>query len=337
VGTNWDYGNPGRIVKKKAKARTTTREKSKDKTRFNSKFPFHKKAEALDELAWALDHNEMLGSGPGATGNHGAGHGQANQRSSMRPPGSVRAADSIAHSPASVGAAPTPLAGVMTPKADPGSVRTPGDFSASVASPADKNPCTPKSVSSAYPVPSPYPTADKKPEIKSEFDDSATTTAATSTSYANSQKTDLSNSENPLYGNSSEFGNFSFNLKRPRLPLKEYESGLESEAGSISDGIYETDFLQHWLNHPVKKFRPAEHRSGDPLRPMYRRASQSADSPKPVEIGAEVEEGEAVRNPDSGDASGKKSSGTKTESMETGDAAEIKKEAKVRFIIRRLA
>ena len=349
IASNWDFGNPGRLVKKKPKSRTgSSREKSKDRNRFNSKFPFHKKAEALDEMAWALDHNEMLGAGAASTAglsasNHGSGHGHGGQRSAMRPPGSVRALDSIAHSPASVGAAPTPLAGVMTPKGGPGSVRTPGDFSASVASPADKNPATPKSVPPAYPVPSPYPAVDKKPDIKGEFEEPSTSTASTNaaTPAAGSShatygpKSDLTNSDHGVPGGQADAGgssgSFSFSLKRPRLPLKEYETGLESETGSISDSIYDTQFLQHWLNHPVKKFRPAEQRSGDPLRPMYRRPSQSADSPKQSDIRMEVEE-EEPRNPDSSEP-GKKLLGIKTESFDFGEGPEIKKEPKVRFFV----
>ena len=33
--------------------------------------------------------------------------------------------------------------------------------------------------------------------------------------------------------------------------------------------------LQHWLNYPVKKFRPVESKKGDPFRPLYRRHSQA--------------------------------------------------------------
>ena len=33
--------------------------------------------------------------------------------------------------------------------------------------------------------------------------------------------------------------------------------------------------LQHWLNYPVKKFRPVDGKRGDPLRPLYRRNSQA--------------------------------------------------------------
>ena len=331
-------------MKKKPKGRTSSREKSKDRSRFNSKFPFHKKAEALDELAWALDHNEMLCGGANLAANHGASHGQANQRSgmaAMRPPGSVRALDSIAHSPASVGAAPTPLAGVMTPKGGPGSVRTPGDFSASMASPADcKPPSTPKSVPPSYPVASPYPQQDKKPEIKTEFDESSmpasttsvnVTATTTTSSYVNSSlgaKSELTSCEH-LSENSS------LPLKRPRLPLKEYESGLDSEVGSLSDSIYDTQYLHHWLNHPVKKFRPNEMKPGDPLRPMYRRPSQSSDSPKMAsDIRMEVEEDDSSasnnRNSDPAEVNVKtQTTGIKQEPFEFGDGQDIKKELKV--------
>ena len=346
IGSHWDFANPGRLVKKKSKGRTSSKEKSKDRNRFNSKFPFHKKAEALDELAWALDQNEMLGAAGLSSSGHG--NGQANgQRSAMRPPGSVRAADSIAHSPASVGAAPTPLASVMTPKGGPGSVRTPGDFSgsASVASPADKNPATPKSVPPTYPVPSPYPPqSDKKVDIKSEFDDaasSASTTAAaaaTSSLYASSSfglKSELTTSDNFSSHNNETSCHVTLNLKRPRLPLKEYESGLEAEAGSVSDSIYDTEYLQHWLNHPVKKFRPSEQKSNDPFRPMYRRASQQPSDPqKLIESVMEVEEDENSSRNSVDAGSCKKQIGIKTEPADPSDYVdngEMKKENKVRL------
>ena len=351
IASHWDFGNPGRLVKKKPKGRTSSREKSKDRSRFNSKFPFHKKAEALDELAWALDHNEMLCGGANLAGNHGASHGQGNHRSgmaAMRPPGSVRALDSIAHSPASVGAAPTPLASAMTPKGGPGSVRTPGDFSASMASPADcKPPGTPKSVPPNYPVASPYPQPDKKPELKTEFDESmpaSSTTAATAlnatTTAAGGSSTYVTSSlgaKSELTSSEHLSENSSLPLKRPRLPLKEYESGLDSEVGSLSDSIYDTQYLQHWLNHPVKKFRPNESKPGDPLRPMYRRPSQSADSPKQSEVRMEVEEEDNSasnsRSSDSAEVNGKAQTVIKAEPFEFVDGQEIKKEIKVNFSI----
>jgi hypothetical protein len=63
-------------------------------------------------------------------------------------------------------------------------------------------------------------------------------------------------------------------VKRPALPLKEYELELQREE-SLSDIIYDYQALHHWLNHPVKKFRPSESRMDDPKRPMYRRNSQA--------------------------------------------------------------
>lgn len=348
INSHWDFGNPGRLVKKKPKGRTSSREKSKDRNRFNSKFPFHKKAEALDELAWALDHNEMLGGGA-TNSNHGANHGQGSQRSglgAMRPPGSVRALDTMTHSPASVGGVPTPLASAMTPKGEPLSVRTPGDFSASMASPADcKPPSTPKSVPPSYPVTSPYPQPEKKHEIKTEFDENSLTTggmtstvatASTSSGYVNSSltsgaKSDLTSSEHSIETSS-------FPLKRPLLPVKEYESGQLSDVWTLSDSVYDTQYMQHWLNHPVKKFRPTEQRIGDPLRPMYRRPSQSADSPRQSDIRMEDREDEssllAKRTSDSVDVNGKKQSSVANSSdpYEFSDLQDIKKEIKVNIV-----
>ena len=341
IASHWDFGNPGRIVKKKSKGRTSSREKSKDRSRFNSRFPFHKKAEALDELAWALDHNEMLG-GAGAAAHGGAhGHGHGSQRGgmgSMRPPGSVRALDSIVHSPASVGAVPTPLTSAMTPKGGPGSVRTPGDFS-SMNSPADcKPPHTPKSVPPSYPVASPYPQSEKKHDVKTEFEDSSgqssstSTTAASCSSYVNSSlmssgvKSELTSSEH-LSGEACSL----INLKRPLLPVKEYEAGLQSEMGALSDSIYDTVYLQHWLNHPVKKFRPSEPKNGDPLRPMYR--PRLGHSPKVAE-GRLADGGESnasAKNSaeSSSDNNNKRANALNSDPYEFSDGQDIKKELKV--------
>lgn len=330
-------------MKKKSKGRTSSREKSKDRSRFNSKFPFHKKAEALDELAWALDHNEMLGGAGAAAhaGAHGHGHGLGNQRGgmgSMRPPGSVRALDSIVHSPASVGAVPTPLACAMTPKGGPGSVRTPGDF-ASMNSPADcKPPHTPKSVPPSYPVASPYPQCEKKHEVKSEFEENSSTgqnTAATTTSssYGNSSLASSGAVKSELTGSEHLSGDTSFsliNLKRPMLPVKEYEAGLQSEMGVLSDSIYDTEYLQHWLNHPVKKFRPSEPKNGDPLRPMYR--PKLGQSPKQVEgragVGGE-NNASAKNSAESSNDNSKRANALNSDPYEFSDGQDIKKEVKV--------
>jgi hypothetical protein len=219
----------------------------------------------------------------------------------------------------------------MTPKGGPGSVRTPADFSASVASPADgaKPPSTPKSVPPAYPVPSPYP-AEKKPEVKCELDEpsNAHATSGASSFVSSAVFVGGMRSEVPHGDHVTE----TLTLKRPRLPLKEYEAGLDMEASSVSDSIYDTEYLQHWLNHPVKKFRPSELKSEDPLRPMYRRASQAADSPKRPEMGANGDDGAmpADHVSDSDDVSGRRQAAVKSEPFDFADGSDIKKENKVK-------
>ncbi len=153
----WDFGNPGRYVKKKKR-----NPKSKDhQKRFNSKVPFHKKVETLDDLAWALDQSELLGTN-NVVGNMGGGGGSLNN---SRGPGSNNPNDStkssirdgnppslVSPAPGSVGPV-TPL-GISTPKA-------PGPPSIGPPTPMDvdiKQPSTPKSVPppSYPPVPSPF-------------------------------------------------------------------------------------------------------------------------------------------------------------------------------------
>ncbi len=139
---HWDFCNPGKTTKKRHKIRTSSREsKSRDRSRFSSKIPFHRKAEVVDDLAWTFGQTMMIGGGAGgggsgggaaatnggsgATGsngtNGGTGSGSNGGRSGqMGPPGSVKGISS----PASVG--PTTPLGAMTPKGSP-SVKTPGD------------------------------------------------------------------------------------------------------------------------------------------------------------------------------------------------------------------
>ncbi len=73
--------------------------------------------------------------------------------------------------------------------------------------------------------------------------------------------------------------------KRPALPSKEYEVELRRE-DFLSDSVYDYRSMRHWLNHPVKRFRPSERKASaaggggggggdDPPRPMYRRNSQA--------------------------------------------------------------
>ena len=71
VLAHWDYGNPGRVVKKRPPAnrnvgssRSSGRDRSKNSIhghRFvNSKIPYHKKADAVDELAWSFGQSDMM-------------------------------------------------------------------------------------------------------------------------------------------------------------------------------------------------------------------------------------------------------------------------------------
>ncbi|XP_066998213.1 mediator of RNA polymerase II transcription subunit 13 isoform X2 [Anabrus simplex] len=66
-------------------------------------------------------------------------------------------------------------------------------------------------------------------------------------------------------------------LKRPVLSSKEYESILMEEE-QPSKLLYDYSTLDAWLNHPVKRFKPAETRSLDSLRPPpFNRRSSSSD------------------------------------------------------------
>ena len=184
----WDFAYPGRYVKKKLKS--TRREKtSKDhRIRFNSKVPFHKKQESVDELTWSMDYVDISGlpgSGSHLTGLHNATPGSAvggvntntNSVPSNAPTPNNQPGKSKAHQTSLVSPAPSggprsvggPVTPVFTPK---GSVRTPGG--ADLLSPhpppsngpltpldIDTKPSTPKSVPS-YPIPSPF---DKKPVL----------------------------------------------------------------------------------------------------------------------------------------------------------------------------
>ncbi len=270
-------------MKKKHKSKQSSREKSKDRNKFNSKFPFHKKSEALDELAWAMDHTAtIMPGGVNVIGMPVGAHRTNSSNCSMRPPNSVRAVDTSVHSPASVGAVPTPLGSVLTPKGGPSSVRTPCDMTASLASPADcKPPLTPKSVPS-YPVSSPFPVSDKKIDFKTETDDTCLSNSggslvAHTVSPSSAPQTYVSSL---LVSNSDQHvQKLQLPLKRPHLPLKEYESEIGQESEFFAEHLYDTVDMQHWLNYPVKKFCRLPEKTEDPPRPMYRRPSQSSDSP----------------------------------------------------------
>eukprot|EP00095_Tigriopus_kingsejongensis_P006785 maker-scaffold794_size96255-snap-gene-0.18 protein:Tk06785 transcript:maker-scaffold794_size96255-snap-gene-0.18-mRNA-1 annotation:"thyroid hormone receptor-associated" len=296
----WDFCNPGRIVKRKGRSRPKT-EKSKDRIRFNPKLPFHRKSDLIDDLAWSFGQNDMLCANSGVLGSQGASRlsGGGNPRS-MAPPGSVKDGSGLGiNSPASVG--PVTPGSVLTPKGPaPGSVRTPGDPMGCLASPHPpasngpltpmdidchhKPPVTPKSVPTYSPFPNvrsidnrrvdsvkqedqtdPSETTNLnsgvKTELKEEGDD---------TSSRAPQGTSQANETGPAASTNGSIISF----KRPALPMKEYEEELSRE-DLLSDHVYDYRSMQHWLNHPVKKFRPTESRNGDPLRPIYRRNSQA--------------------------------------------------------------
>lgn len=270
-------------MKKKHKSKQSSREKSKDRSKFNSKFPFHKKTEALDASAWAIDHTAMIMPGGVNVGGMPVGGHRTNSANCfLRPPNSVRAVDTSVHSPASVGAVPTPLGSVMTPKGGPSSVRTPCDMTASLASPAEcKAPLTPKSVPSSYPVSSPFPTSDKKTEMKNDQEDSCLSNGGGSIVAATASPSGVTTYVSRLLVSNSDqlVEKLKLPLKRPHLPLKEYESEIGQESEFFAEHLYDTEDMQHWLNYPVKKFCRLPEKTEDPPRPMYRRPSQSSDSP----------------------------------------------------------
>ena len=179
--SGWDFSYPGRFIKKKP--RSKIREKlSKDhrSIRFNSKVPFHKKPEAVDELTWAMDQTDMLGGATGHVTGHSVnsvGDGSKNGTNNSTPMNSQPSSNKKGQ-PSLVSPAPRSVGGPLTPVFTPkGSVRTPGGVdllspqcgappSNGPLTPMDmggdcgKQPATPKSVPS-YPIPSPF---DNKPK-----------------------------------------------------------------------------------------------------------------------------------------------------------------------------
>lgn len=300
----WDFSFPGRYVKKKPRNKLREKSSKDQRIRFNSKVPFHKKADTVDELSWAMDQSDLLG-GPVGPQNSGSTSNNVNNRggsnSQMR--GTVQPS-LVSPAPGSVGGPVTPF----TPKGGPGSVRTPGApdlLSPPGAPPSNgpltpmdmdsKNPGTPKSVPS-YPMPSPFSAAEqqnKKPittstpstVVKSEILQSVLQQPPASSSSLPpfNVKTELdTNSDEAVNeasnanatSSSSSMSSLS-SFKRPALPMKEYEGDLETEHLRLSDTIYDTDSIKSWLNHPVKRFKPTDSRHNDPFKPLYRRQSQA--------------------------------------------------------------
>lgn len=301
---HWDFNNPSRILKKKARNnRQNSKERSRDsRNRFSTKIPHHKKADIVEELAWTMDHTDMLcGNGQAGAGARLRGGTPAASvgPASMGPPGSVRGAGNEGSgaggltSPASIG---TPVS-VLTPKApgDPHAMMSPQVQPASNGplTPMEsdnKPPRTPKSVPPpSYSIASPYTSVksvEKKSDVvkQEESEQPEAHTGAQQPQQPNSGIKQEMQTQSESTPSTFEYGS-SLNqqppavtvqapVKRPSLPLKEYELELLKE-DSLSDVIYDYQAMQDWLNHPVKKFRPSDPRNSDPKRPMYRRQSQA--------------------------------------------------------------
>lgn len=297
--SQWEFCNPSRLMKKKSR-RQSSRERSKDRNRFSSKIPFHRKVDVMDALAWTMGQGMIIGHG--GDGADGTGDRLNN---SMGPPGSVRGSGSAGDpatmglsSPASVG----PVTPVLTPKAPVGSVRTPGDPNSLLSPPQpasngpltpmdseQKPPRTPKSVSQ-YSAASPF-TNVKSVEVKKVDSVKPPPDEQQQQQQQPQQQQQQQTSAQPLSQQppvvethvkqeSADVAAIDLSIvpsvpfKRPYLPTKEYEEELDKE-DTLSDTVYDHKSLRHWLNHPVKRFRPSEQRNGDPLRPMYRRSSQA--------------------------------------------------------------
>ena len=288
---HWDFCNPGKTIKKRS--RNGRNKSSRDRNRFSSKVPFHRKADVIDDLAWTFGQTMMMGAG-GAGGAGGAttpdpSVGATGSAGKMGPPGAVP-------SPAGSAGPATPVS-IMTPKG-PASVKTPGDPHMLNSEPPPSNgpltpaggdgamaPRTPKSVPQYPGVASPFPnvkSVENKRGIGSVKQEEPLTPAPAENGVQGQQQLDdvkqepaaveqtafgTSLSKKPQKGSSGPF-------KRPALPLKEYQAELEREE-VLSDDVYDHKSLQHWLNYPVKKFRPIESKKGDAFRPLYRRNSQA--------------------------------------------------------------
>jgi hypothetical protein len=139
---------------------------------------------------------------------------------------------------------------------------------------------TPKSVPSLYSPFTNVKSVERKPDVGRQDDGLGNVNGA---SYGALKQEDESNNDHfhVTNGDLEPIGNHHvpvvmapFQLKRPALPLKEYEEDLSRDE-FVADTFYDYETMHHWLNVPVKRFRPAENRSNDPLRPLYRRSSQA--------------------------------------------------------------
>ena len=282
---HWDFCNPGKTTRKRNRNGRNVN-KSRDRNRFNSKIPFHRKGDVIDDLSWTFGQAMMMGGGSGGAGNSDPAPAPAGK---MGPPGAVP-------SPVSAGPA-TPLGSIMTPKG-PSSVKTPGEppnlhsqgppsngpLTPAAADGTGAAPRTPKSVPQYPGVASPFPNVKsvETKKVGSVKQEEPLTPAenGVQSAHADDVKQEPPSAEPSAFGKAAKKAAAVATItaptpfKRPALPLKEYERELERE-GALSDDIYDHNALQHWLNYPVKKFRPVENKRGDPFRPMYRRSSQA--------------------------------------------------------------
>ena len=249
---HWDFCNPGKTTKKRN--RNGRNAKSRDRNRFNSKVPFHRKGDVIDDLAWTFGQTMMMGAGGGAGG---AGNAAPAQAGKMGPPG-------VVPSPAGSAGPATPLS-IMTPRG-PSSVKTPGEPPNlnSVGGPPSNGPLTPaadgamaprtpKSVPQYPGVASPFPnvkSVESRKMVGSVKQEEPLTPAPPENGVQGQQQQQLDDvkQEPPAaapehtafataVGKKSHVGS-SGPFKRPALPLKEYQAELEREE-VLSDDVYD--------------------------------------------------------------------------------------------------
>ncbi|CAB4058261.1 MED13 [Lepeophtheirus salmonis] len=248
--SHWDFTHPARLIKKKCRSRS--KEKSGRIHRlFNPKIPFHARMEPIEDLGWILDQAEMC-NGHGRSGNN-------IHHNSVRQPGSVK--DVHAASPITANTSKKTPGTVYDMSPAPPSTGNNGPSTPNESSHEGKQPRTPLPT---YPgIPSPFIAAapvKTEPEtttnssaLPASANDSQTTTSRLSSTVLNSN-----NSGNNKTAESSSSGvSTHSSLKRPALPIKDYEDDLCHEE-RLSDNIYDYRSMTAWLNHPVKKCRIAE-------------------------------------------------------------------------------
>merc|ERR1719244_1600033 len=277
--SGWEYVNPTRTFKRKINRRriVKTEREAKGMIRFKGGNPTFRKGDLHDELTWSLDQDGLCRAtaqgrigGSGGSGPHSASsHHQTNNR--------VPSEGLPLPSPASVGHHdPTTPGQVHSVKSEAGGgpptpayngpttpAYTPGESGAG----SNLNPATPstpggpKSQGPPSSVPSPFRAAvnpplpggstERRPGVEN-MSVSPTTgggRAGIGTSPGKSGPT-----------------------KRPALPAKDYETVTDSLSLTSA---YDYSAMTAWLSHPVKKSRPNESLKPNPLRPLYRRKSQS--------------------------------------------------------------